>query len=168
MNFLIHYIYEIASRENIYAGRLRFSGSLCLRVQRNAMSIDLCSPVRFSRSHTANSKHTPQYDSLCFCYTSSAPTDITVVSPTRPLSPVEINREISAQSHPLNGEHIPLKDNYVPVSSSVQLTWPCLSHKTAQPCRDKPLSQTTWVRSSQNDAPKILWTLHRLQAGPSN
>jgi len=40
----------------------------------------------------------------------------TVVSPTRLLSPAEINREISAQSHPLNGEHIPLKDSYVPVS----------------------------------------------------
>jgi len=44
MNFLIHYIYEIASRENNYAGRLRFSGSLCLRVQRNAMSIDYVLP----------------------------------------------------------------------------------------------------------------------------
>ena len=91
MNFLIHYISEIGSRGNIYAGRLRFSGSLCIRVQRNVMSIDLCSPVRFSRSHTSNSAHTPQ-DSLCSCYSSSAPTDITLVSPTRPLSPAEIYR----------------------------------------------------------------------------
>jgi len=42
--------------------------------------------LRFSRSHTSNSAHTPQ-DSLCSCYSSSAPTDITLVSPTRPLSP---------------------------------------------------------------------------------
>jgi len=55
-NFLIHYISEIGSRGNIYAGRLRFLGSLCIRVQRNVMSIDLCSPVRFSRSHTSNSE----------------------------------------------------------------------------------------------------------------
>jgi len=82
-----------------------------------------------------------------------------LVSPTRPLSPAENNPWDFLPFHPLNGEHIPLKDRHVPVFG-VRYDWRNLVSPT------RPLSpaeinrcprQRAFGRLS-SDAPKILWT----------
>ena len=98
-----------------------------------------------------------------FLLASPAPTDVIVSLYARLLSPAEITREISQQSHPLNGEHIPVKDRYIPIFRR-QTYW----RNLVSPPR--PLSPAETNRCPRqhafgrlsSDAPKI----HRLTSAP--
>jgi hypothetical protein len=111
-------------------------------------------PVRFSHNLTRYRRTYSSKGQICSRFV-VGPTDVTIVSPKRPLSPAEITHEIFTQSHTLNGEHIPLKNRYLPVFAfSTQLTWPL------SPAEINRLPDTR-IRSSR-------YVTHRKLCGPTS